>query len=127
MELHFQPETEEVELIHSQGNWILKQGRGFSPVQMTVAAVAACSTYVFEEILTNSKVPFEFHQIMVRYSRAEERPARPISRVMIDFHMIVPMEFQDKTQRITKMISRHCPVIQSLDPTIVVEENVLFS
>lgn len=115
-----------VELQHPEGNWQLKKGYGFSPVEMTAAAVTACGMYVFEEILTNSKVTFRFDKVETNYERSETKPAKPISKVIIDFYLEVPAEQQEKTLRISKMINKHCPVMQTLDPEVVIEERVHF-
>lgn len=115
-----------VELQHPEGNWQLKKGVGFSPVEMTAASVAACGMYVFEDILKNSKVDFRFDKVETNYERSETKPAKPISKVMIDFYLEVPQEQQERVLRISKMINKHCPVMQTLDPEVVIEEQVHF-
>lgn len=114
------------ELIHPSGNWKLKKDIGFSPVESTVANVAACSAYVYTEILNNSKIEFEITNIEVDYKRSETIKTFPISEIIVTFHMKVPQEMQGKAERATAMIARNCPVIQSLNPDIWVHEDVIF-
>ena len=118
--------AEKLELPASPENWQLVRGKGYSPVQMLVSAAAACGGYVYESVLENSHVPFQLFKIEVTYTRDEERRAQPIDSIQIQFFADVPEEFQDKAVRCLKLISPNCPVIQSLDPVIKVEEFVTF-
>lgn len=114
------------ELVHKSGNWILKKDIGFSPVEMLVASIGACGAYVYEKVLTNSQVEFDFKQVEISYERAETKPAKPLSRVEIVFSLRVAETDQGKAERALKLIAKNCPVMQSLDPEIVVVENVIF-
>lgn len=114
------------ELVHKSGNWVLKKEIGFSPVEMLVASIGACGAYVYEKVLTNSQVEFEFEHVEISYERAETKPAKPLSRVEIVFSLHVTEADQGKAERALKLIAKNCPVIQSLDPEIVVVENVIF-
>lgn len=114
------------ELVHPSGNWKLKREIGFSPVETTVSAVAACSAYVYIEILNNSKIDFEIIDIDVDYKRSETIKTFPISEVIVTFHMKVPKDMQGKAERATAMIARNCPVVQSLNPDIWIHEDVIF-
>ncbi|MTD42050.1 OsmC family peroxiredoxin [Erwinia sp. CPCC 100877] len=114
------------ELVHQSGNWILKKDIGFSPVELLVASIGACGAYVYEQILTNSHIDFTIENVQISYERTEEKPAKPLSQVSILFSVRVVEEAQGKAERALKLISKNCPVIQSLDPEIVVTETVNF-
>ncbi|OTN89206.1 hypothetical protein A5819_001698 [Enterococcus sp. 7E2_DIV0204] len=114
------------ELVHQNGNWLLKKELGFSPVEMLVASIAACGAYVYEKILTNSHINFTIKQVEISYERAEEKQAKPLSRVDITFSIQVAEEAQGKAERALKLIGKNCPVMQSLDPAIAVVEKVIF-
>lgn len=114
------------ELVHQSGNWVLKKELGFSPVEMLVASIGACGAYVYEKILTNSHVDFTIDKVELAYERAEEKPAKPLSRVLITFAIHVPKEEQGKAERALKLIGKNCPVMQSLDSEIALIEKVLF-
>jgi uncharacterized OsmC-like protein len=114
------------ELVHQSGNWILKKEIGFSPVELLVASIGACGAYVYEKILTNSHIDFTIENVQISYERTEEKPAKPLSQVSILFSLRVAEEAQGKAERALKLISKNCPVIQSLDPEIVVTETVSF-
>lgn len=115
------------ELVHQSGNWILKKDIGFSPVEMLVASIGACGAYVYEKILTNSNIDFTIKNVEISYERAEEKQAKPLSRVVITFSLHVSEEHQGKAERALKLIGKNCPVMQSLDPEIAVIENVIFA
>ncbi|MBO0421907.1 OsmC family protein [Enterococcus plantarum] len=114
------------ELVHDSGNWVLKKEIGFSPVEMLVASIGACGAYVYEKILTNSHIDFSIETVAISYERAEEKTAKPLSRVVIAFSIRVSDEAQGKAERALKLIGKNCPVMQSLDPAITVVENVIF-
>lgn len=118
--------TEKFELAANPTNWILAREQGYSPVQMLVTAVATCGGYVYTSVLENSQVPFEFEKIDVSYDRDTTKRADPVSAIAIQFFVKVPLEAQEKATRCLKLVAPNCPVIQSLDPAIVVTETVHF-
>ncbi|WP_086315394.1 hypothetical protein A5821_002879 [Enterococcus sp. 7F3_DIV0205] len=120
------PSEKGFELVHQSGNWVLKKEIGFSPVEMLVASIGACGAYVYEKILSNSHVDFTINKVEISYDRAENKPAKPLSRVVITFSLRVSEEEQGKAERALKLIGKNCPVMQSLDPEIAVVEQVIF-
>lgn len=127
--------TEKIELIRGQdgialpfsgGNWVFLRDKGYSPVQMLVAAAGACGAYVYESILTKSHVPFTFHGVTVDYVRDESAVSQPVKKIDITFEVSVEESYQGKAERILKLVAKHCPVIQSLDPAIQIQETVAF-
>ncbi|MGM0218601.1 OsmC family protein [Enterococcus sp. AZ126] len=114
------------ELVHQSGNWVLKKEIGFSPVELLVASISACGAYVYEKILTNSNIDFTIEKVDISYERAEDKQAKPLSRVAITFSIKVSEDEQGKAERALKLIGKNCPVIQSLDPEIAVVEELIF-
>ena len=114
------------ELVHKSGNWVLKKEIGFSPVELLVASISACGAYVYEKILTNSNIDFTIEKVDISYERAEDKQAKPLSRVAITFSIKVSEDEQGKAERALKLIGKNCPVIQSLDPEIAVVEELIF-
>lgn len=108
------------------GSWVLKREEGYSPVQMFVAAVASCGGYVYASVLQNSNIPHEIEKIEVQYLRDEKRKTNPVSAIDLVIHAKIDAVFHEKAERCVKLISPNCPVIQSIDPQIVVTESVLF-
>ena len=114
------------ELVHESGNWLLKKDIGFSPVELLVASIGACGAYVYEKILTNSHIDFTIEKVDISYERAEDKQAKPLSRVVINFSIHISEDAQGKAERALKLIGKNCPVMQSLDLEIAVVENVNF-
>ena len=114
------------ELQTKTAHWVLANEEGYSPVQMLVSAIGACGGYVYQSVLENSHIPFEFEKIEVTYSREVERRAQPLKQVTILFYVSVPEDFQARETRCLKLVSPNCPVIQSLAERITVEETVVF-
>lgn len=107
-------------------NWQLIREKGYSPVQLLVSAVAACGGYVYQSVLENSHVPFELEKIEVSYTRDEKRQSEPVKSIQVDFFAKIPEEFQAKAIRCLRLVAPNCPVMQSIDPAIQVEETVTF-
>ncbi len=114
-----------LELVHPNGNWQVKKESGFSPVEMLVSSVAACSTYVYEDVLHNSKIPYELHEVEISYQRDSVGTVHPVTKIIITFHVTIPVELQERANRGLKLIPKHCPVVQALADTIVVEEKLI--
>ena len=115
-----------IELPVSTGNWVLLKEQGYSPVQSLVAAVGACGAYVYQAILTNSKIPHTFARVMIEYTRDTERLSEPVNKIEMVFDVTVAPELQARATRSIKLIAQNCPVMQSLDPAIEVSEKVNF-
>lgn len=115
-----------IELVHQKGNWLIKKDLGFSPVELLVASVAACGAYVYERVLTNSKISFKIQHVEVSYERFENKPTKPLKEVTLIFQIEVPENQQEKATRATKLIAKNCPVMQSLDSEVTVIEKVIF-
>lgn len=116
-----------IEMPLESGNWILLKEEGYSPVEMLVGAIGACGVYVYQSILTKSKIPYRFGKSSVAYKRDESRKSSPLQAVKIEFEITVPTEFQARAERALKLIHGNCPVMQSIDPNIVVTEQVHFN
>ncbi|MFU1814748.1 OsmC family peroxiredoxin, partial [Enterococcus faecium] len=52
--------VEKFELQTKTARWVLAKEEGYSPVQMLVSAIGACGGYVYQSVLENSHIPFEF-------------------------------------------------------------------
>ncbi|EUJ58934.1 OsmC family protein [Listeria fleischmannii] len=71
---------EKIELQHETGNWPLIKEEGFSPVQITVAAVAACSAYVYAKLLDKKRIPYEDLDVDVSYEQDLEQAVHVIKK-----------------------------------------------
>lgn len=118
---------EKFELPATPENWILAYEEGYSPVQMLASAVAGCGGYVYQSILENSKIPYTFEKIDVRYTRDETKKAAPLASIALEFFVTIAPEYQERALKCVRLVSPNCPVIQSLDPAIDVSETVVFN
>lgn len=115
-----------IELPVESGNWVLLKEEGYSPVQSLVAAVGACGAYVYQSILTKSRIEYEFSYVDLSYERDADVQSEPVKKIDIIFHVKIDEKDQGRAERSLKLISPNCPVIQSLNPTIEVNETVVF-
>lgn len=114
-----------MELVSDRGNWIMKQDIGFSPVQSLVAAVGACGCYVYDRILTNSKVEHELLGVDINYETNQESKVHTVTKINLTFKLKVNADQQDLAVRTLTMVNKNCPVMQSLDPKIQIIETVV--
>lgn len=105
---------------------MLLKEEGYSPIQMLVASVAGCGAYVYQSILNKSNISYTFKAVSVKYTRNQENKSKPIESIDMTFEVKVADEDQERARRALKLISKNCPVIQSLDPTISVSETIKF-
>lgn len=127
--------NEEVELIQGEnglevpfsgGNWVLKREFGYSPVQSLAAAIGGCGAYVYQSLLEKAKIPFVFHTVKVTYDRNTEKKAEPLRSVTVTFEVAIPEHYQARAEKVLRLVSENCPVIQSLDPEIEISETLMF-
>lgn len=115
-----------MELPVETGNWIILRDGGYSPVQSMVAAVGACGAYVYQSILESSRIDYTFSKVEINYERDTEVKSEPVKSIAINFYLTVDEEKQGRAERSLKLIAKHCPVMQSLDPKIIVTETATF-
>ncbi|MGX7025507.1 OsmC family protein [Vagococcus hydrophili] len=115
-----------MELPVATGNWVMLRNEGYSPVQSMVGAIGACGAYVYQSILESSRIEYVFEKVEIEYERDTEIQSEPLKEVKINFFVKVDEKSQGRAERGLKLISKHCPVMQSLDPRIKVVEEVNF-
>ena len=115
-----------MELPITKGNWVLLRDYGYSSVQSLVVAVGTCGTYVYQLIVTNSKIDYAIERMKINYERDEERKSEPVKLISLTFDVHVAPEQQERTVKALKLIVVNCPVIQSLNPSIELQEKVEF-
>lgn len=118
--------SETIELIHENGNWQLGRGKGFSPVQLVAASAAACSAYVFEELLDQRQISYRLVRVSVDYVE-NPYPPNPIAQIDVRLLLEAAQPLQETVKHIFLQIPGHCPVIQSLNPNIRINESVFFT
>lgn len=115
-----------LELERPDQNWILLKDYGYSPVQMLVASVAACGQYVFKSILERSSIEASLKNVAVSYDVDESSKSHQVTSIAITFEVIAAPELHDKIGRTLRLVNEYCPVIQSLDPKIVIEKTIKY-
>ncbi|WP_261806056.1 OsmC family protein [Lapidilactobacillus luobeiensis] len=104
--------------------WTFRRGIGYAPVQALVSAIAVCESYVYQEILTNSKIPFTFQKTTVSYERVTTGSVNPLKTVTVTFYVQIPEAKQGLATRALRLVQANCPVTQSLDPAIKLSEQL---
>lgn len=115
-----------MELPFETGNWVMLRSEGYSPVQSLVAAIGACGAYVYQSILESSRIEYTFTKVDIDYKRDTDIQSEPLKEVNITFFVSIEEKNHGRAERSLKLISKHCPVMQSLDPKIKVIEEIIF-
>ncbi|EMG29167.1 OsmC family protein [Listeria fleischmannii 1991] len=124
--MHLKKVGEKIELQHETGNWPLIKEEGFSPVQITVAAVAACSAYVYAKLLDKKRIPYEDLDVDVSYEQDLEQAVHVIKKIDVNFQVKVAKEYQEKAEKAVHLVKNGCPVARSMHPDIQITEHVTF-
>lgn len=119
--------TNGFDVIHENGNWQLNRDTGFSPTQATVAAVAACSGYVYDSILEKKRIDYTIENIHADFEQDQEAVVRVLKKIEVTFTLKVAPENQAKAEKALHLVKKSCPVAMSLDPKIDIIEKVIFS
>ncbi|KMT61479.1 OsmC family protein [Paenilisteria newyorkensis] len=119
--------TNGFDVIHENGNWQLNRDTGFSPTQATVAAVAACSGYVYDSILEKKRIDYTIENIHADFEQDQEAVVRVLKKIEVTFTLKVAPENQSKAEKALHLVKKSCPVAMSLDPKIEIIEKVIFS
>nr|WP_228504400.1 OsmC family protein [Listeria monocytogenes] len=116
-----------MELVHPNGNWTLIKEEGFSPVQITVAAVAACSGYVYQTLLEKKRIDINDLSIHTDYEQDQESAVHVLTKINVTFTVdLVDKSNQAKAEKTVHLVKDACPVAKSLDPSIEINEIVVF-
>lgn len=113
-----------VELVHPEGNWDLKKGFGFSPVELLVSSVGACGMYVFDGILTRSSIPHKINNVDIEYIVNPDGHVHPVTEITLKYYVEVEEDLRQRTERILALVPKNCPVMQSLHPDIKIIETI---
>ncbi|MBC6309280.1 OsmC family protein [Listeria sp. FSL L7-1582] len=119
--------TNGFDVIHENGNWQLNRDTGFSPTQATVAAVAACSGYVYDSILEKKRIDYTIENIHADFEQDQEAVVRVLKKIEVTFTLKVAPENEAKAEKALHLVKKSCPVAMSLDPQIEIIEKVIFS
>lgn len=119
--------TNGFDVIHENGNWQLNRDTGFSPTQATVAAVAACSGYVYDSILEKKRIDYTIENIHADFEQDQEAVVRVLKKIEVTFTLKVAPENEAKAEKALHLVKKSCPVAMSLDPKIEILEKVIFS
>ncbi len=116
--------NEGVEIIHENGNWALTKGTGFSPVETLVASVGSCGLYVFQGLLSGSKIDHEFVNAKVAFTTDDTKRVKPVKEITIDYFLKANDADKARIERIVELVPNNCPVMQSIGDHVTVVENV---
>ncbi|MDO4680803.1 MAG: OsmC family protein [Aerococcus sp.] len=103
--------------------WELIRGTSYSPLESVVAAAGACAGYVYQDILTNSKLAAEVMKVEVDYA-THEGDVHALMALDVHFYVQASEAELEKARRYVKFVHRYCPVIQSLREDIEINDHV---
>ena len=99
------------------------ENEGFRPFQLMVSSLAGCSSLVYKRILAKQKIEWDEMTVEADVIRSEDEVNR-IERVTLWFKVKGKDLKQEKLQKSLEIASKNCSMVQSVVPTIEVEEKV---
>lgn len=105
-------------------SWTLKRDIGFSPVQTLVSAVAGCGGYVYESLLDKSRLPVRVLAVSLDYQTNQETSNHYVTQIDLVYHLEAEPHLHERVTRLLEMIHKHCPVMASLNPEIIVTQRI---
>ncbi|MFT8872039.1 MAG: OsmC family protein [Sporolactobacillus sp.] len=118
--------TDVLELVNESGNWPIGGNAGYNPVQLVAVAAAACSTYIFEQLLAERQIAGRALRVVFDYVQDDVYP-QPIAQINVQLHMQADRSDWGSVQDVFLQLPEHCPVLQSLHPRIRLNEQIVFS
>lgn len=128
-ELYLNVDQGKLSLPIKDGEWVIDGKTTYSALEMLLTASAACGAAVFSDMLVRSEIDADLKRVDIKFTRVdeEENQARPIKTLKLIFNVDAADENAERrSSNLTRFVSRYCPVIQSLDPAIELEEVVKF-
>nr|WP_289038741.1 OsmC family protein [uncultured Allobacillus sp.] len=99
------------------------ENEGFRPFQLMVSSLAGCSSLVYKRILAKQKVEWDEMTVEADVTRSEDEVNR-IEKVTLLFKVKGKDLNPKKLQKSLEIASKNCSMVQSVVPTIDVEEKV---
>ncbi|MFD1737998.1 OsmC family protein [Bacillus salitolerans] len=103
--------------LHVSGN----EEYGFRPYQLMTASIAVCSGGVLRTILSKKKLEVEDITIQAEVER-DEKKANKIEKIMIHYLIKGTGLKEDQIEKAIHLARKNCPMVQSVEGSIVVEE-----
>ncbi len=97
-----------LELVHPNGNWTLIKEEGFSPVQITVAAVAACSGYVYQTLLEKKRIEINDLSIHTDYEQDQESAVHVLTKINVTFTVDLVDKSNEAKAEKSRAFSERC-------------------
>lgn len=100
-------------------------GRGFSPMQLLLEALAACMSVTVVQILAKQRLSLEQYEVTVRGQRAEAPPS-PYTRIVVEHRLRGEGLTRPNLERLVAMVEeRYCSVAATLPRGLIEHEIVI--
>lgn len=97
--------------------------KGYRPFQLLVASIASCSGSVFHKILTKQRTKYDHLSIDAEVDRNEEKANR-VEKITLHFIIEGKDLNEQKLQRNLEISRKHCSMVQSVQDSIEIVENI---
>ncbi|WP_017186720.1 OsmC family protein [Alkalibacillus haloalkaliphilus] len=99
------------------------ESEGFRPFQLMVSSLAGCSVLVYKRILQKQKIEYDEMTVEAEVQRSDDA-VNKIEKVNLHFKVTGHNLNEEKLQKSLNTASKNCSMVQSVVPTIEVEETV---
>ncbi|GEN46823.1 OsmC family protein [Alkalibacillus haloalkaliphilus] len=99
------------------------ESEGFRPFQLMMSSLAGCSVLVYKRILQKQKIEYDEMTVEAEVQRSDDA-VNKIEKVNLHFKVTGHNLNEEKLQKSLNTASKNCSMVQSVVPTIEVEETV---
>lgn len=99
-----------------------KDEHGFRPFQLLVSSIAVCSGGVLRNILEKMRMPATSMSIEVKDVQRDENEANRVHKIHLHFLLEGDQIQADKLPRVFELVQSNCSMIQSVHPSIEIQE-----
>ena len=117
--VHFEAQNESGNIIEFDGSASIGgQGKGMTPMEALLAAVAGCCSFDVVEILRKTRQKLDDIQVTISGDRKEVDWVKPFENMHIQFSLFGEVKEKKALQAIQLAVEKYCSVGASLDPKI---------
>ncbi|MEJ8544297.1 OsmC family protein [Brevibacillus borstelensis] len=95
---------------------------GFRPFQLLVSSIAVCSGGVLRKVLEKMRMPCSDMKVTADVVRNEEQANR-VEKIHLHFVISGGQLQADKVKKAVELARKNCPMVQSVEGSIVVTES----
>ncbi|WP_204465860.1 OsmC family protein [Shouchella xiaoxiensis] len=99
---------------------------GFRPYQLLVSSIAVCSGGVYRKILVKKRIDYTTIDIEAEVVRNEAN-VNEVTEVHLTFYVKGASVAIEKLEKALELATKNCPIVQSVNKSILITEKVILN